>query len=152
VGLKEMVMKVRELYPKYKAVVMSNGHYIPYLFYNKVDPKEFIVKSDFAAYALAKGVRVQRYDKIYFNMPDECPTAGKKEVLYVCFGYLVPKEASLIDVIRFRDGQPAIILVEFKGGEKDRNLPQRLKYADEVDTRFLNGVIPEEYENYWPVK
>lgn len=152
VGLKEMVTKVNELYPGYKNVVMSNGHYIPYLFYNKVDPREFIAKSEFAPKSLTKGVRVIRYDKIYFNMPYECPPAGKKEVLYVCFGYQVPKNALLVHPISFRDGQPAILLVEFKGRQEAGKLPERVKYSKEEDLRFEGGLLPETYATFWPTQ
>ena len=154
VGLKEIVMRVNELYDGYDAVVMSNGHYIPYLFYNKVDPKVFIQKSEFADQALTRGVRVIRYDKIFFNMPYECPAAGKERVLYVCFGFRVPQNADLVDVIRFRDGQPAIVLVEFRP-PKERisvKLPERVEYSKDIDSRFETGVLPEDYEYYWPVQ
>jgi len=152
VGLKEMVMKVNRLSPRYKNVVMSNGHYIPYLFYNKVDPREFISKSEFAPKSLTKGVRVIRYDKIIFNMPYECPPAGKKEVLYVCFGYQVPKNAFLVDAIYFRDGQPTILLVEFKGTGELEKLPERVKYSKEEDPIFKNGLLPETYATFWPTQ
>ena len=111
--------------------MISGGHYIPYLFYNKVHPEEFIEKSNFAPRALANGVKVTKFDKIIFNMPYECPSAGKKDTLYVCFGYRVPKNANVVEVIRFRDEQPAVILVEFLPlAERDLliALPERLEY------------------------
>lgn len=150
VGLKEMVQFVNENEGDYEAIVMSNGHYIPYLFYNKVSPQEFINNSEFAAYAKASGVRVERFGKIRFNMPYECPSAGKEDTLYVCFGYLVPQQAKLLDVIRFRDQQPAIFFVEF-GEETLESLPERMEYSEFVDERFPDGVIPDTYDNFWPV-
>jgi 4-amino-4-deoxy-L-arabinose transferase-like glycosyltransferase len=154
VGLKEMVEAVNNNYDDYSNIVMSGGHYISYLFYNEVHPKEFIEKSDFAPLALANGVRVTKFDKIIFNMPYECPPAGKKGTLYVCFGYQVPQNASVVEVIRFRDEQPAIILVEFLPlSERDllMALPERLEYNKEVDLRFKEGLLPDTYENYWPI-
>ncbi|UCG55382.1 MAG: hypothetical protein JSV32_04030, partial [Dehalococcoidia bacterium] len=153
VGLQEMVEVVNQRYDDYENIVMSNGHYIPYLFHNKIHPKEFIQKSVFAPQALAGGVRVMRYDKIIFNMPYECPAAGKIDTLYVCFGYQVPQNASLVEVIRFRDNQPAIILVEFLPlAERETvALPERLEYNKEIDSRFKDGLLPSTYESYWPI-
>jgi 4-amino-4-deoxy-L-arabinose transferase-like glycosyltransferase len=150
VGLKEMVQFVNENEDKYSAVVMSHGHYIPYLFYNKVHPEEFVNNSDFAPLAKAGGVKVERFGKIYFNMPYECPPAGKEGTIYVCFGYLVPQKAKLLEVIRFRDQQPAIFFVEF-GEEQTEPLPERMEYSKDIDERFDDGVIPEEYESFWPI-
>jgi 4-amino-4-deoxy-L-arabinose transferase-like glycosyltransferase len=154
VGLKEMVEAVNNNYDNYSNIVMSGGHYIPYLFYNKVHPEEFIEKSDFAPQALANGVRVTKFDKIIFNMPFECPPAGKEDTLYVCFGYQVPKNANVVEVIRYRDEQPAIILVDFLPlTERDllMVLPERLEYNKEVDLRFKEGLLPDTYESYWPI-
>jgi 4-amino-4-deoxy-L-arabinose transferase-like glycosyltransferase len=152
-GLKEMVATVNSKYNDYSNIVMSGGHYISYLFYNKVHPKEFIEKSSFAPEALANGVKVQRFDKIIFNMPYDCPVAGKENVLYVCFGYRVPINANLVDVIRYRDGQPAIILVEFLSeNEKEQLvLPEKLEYNKDVDIRFKEGILPDNYESFWPI-
>lgn len=150
VGLKEMVDFVNKNKENYDAVVVSGGHYMPFLFYNKVDPKEFIKNSDFAERPKESSVKVERYGKIRFNMPYKCPAAGKENTLYVCFGYLVPRKAKLVDVVRFRDGQPAIFFVEFSE-EQTEVLPERMEYSQDVDERFVDGVIPEEYESYWPV-
>lgn len=150
VGLKEMVQFVNQNKDDYSAVVMSRGHYIPYLFYNRVAPREFIENSEFASEVKASGVRVERYGKINFNMPYECPPAGKEGVLYVCFGYRVPKTAKLQELIRYRDGQPALFFVTF-GEEALEELPDRMEYSADADDRFEDGVIPDDYEEYWPV-
>ena len=86
-------------------------------------------------------------------MPSECPTAGKKNVLYVCFGYKVPQAAKLIDVIRYRDNQPAIVLVEFIGMRDSlENLPERVEYWKETDKKFPAGILPDNYETLWPTQ
>ncbi len=149
VGLKEMVFAVNELSAQYENIVMSHGHYIPYLFYNKVDPKEFIAMSEFNESGYSGGVRVKKFGKINFNMPYECPDAGKINTLYVCFGYKVPKNARLVKVIRFKDDQPAIILVDF-GKKAEKSLPDKVEYSSEEDIRFENGIIPINYEIFWP--
>lgn len=153
VGLKEMVSDVNKFAGNYKSVVMSHGHYMPYLFYNKVKPSDFIKQSDFLTVAPPGGVPVARYGKIYFNMPYECPPAGKRDVLYVCFGYKVPSAAKLVDVIRYRDGQPALVLVEFVGDRKDpEKLPERVVYGTDADSRFPGGIIPDAYSSFWPIQ
>jgi hypothetical protein len=75
-------------------------------------------------------------------MPYDCPPIGQKNTLYVCFGYKVPKTGRVIEVIRYRDGLPAIILVDFN--EKQLGpLPKRLEWNEEQSKINLNG-------NYWP--
>jgi 4-amino-4-deoxy-L-arabinose transferase-like glycosyltransferase len=151
VGLREMVREVGELGSDYQNVVIQGGHYMPFLFYNKITPRDFISKSVFNDFAQANGARVKNYGKIIFNMP-ECPPAGKRDTLYVCFNYKVPKFARLVNVIRYKDGQPAIILVEFGSEASSFDLPERLEYSSEVDKRFPDGVLPDNYESLWPVK
>jgi len=128
---------------------MAKGHYMPYLFYNKVSPQEFLERSEFNELAQASGVKVKSFDKIIFNMPQDCPFAGKIDTLHVCFGYLVPQKATLVDVIFFKDGQPAIFFVEF--GKEQVDLPKRLEYSSDVDVRFKDGILPENYESFWPI-
>lgn len=152
VGLKEMVMEVNKLSGDYKNIVMTGGHYIPYLFYNKILPQDFISGSKLNDVAQANGVRAKSFGKLIFNMPD-CPTAGKRGVLYVCFGYKVPQYGRLVDVIRYRDGQPALVLVEFVGMDKaPEKLPERVEYSKDTDIRFSEGILPDNYETFWPVQ
>ncbi len=149
VGLKEMVLSVNKLESEYDNVVVSRGHYISYLFYNKIDPREFIMSSEFHPEGYSQGVRVKRYNKLVFNMPYECPKAGKVNTLYVCFGYKVPKHSRLVEVIRYKDNQPAILLVDF-GKRAEKTLPDKVEYDSEEDIRFRNGIIPTDYEILWP--
>jgi len=152
VGLKEVVLDVDRLQDNYKNVVIQGGHYISFLFYNQTLPGEFIKNSTFNDLAQANGVRVKTFGKLVFNMPD-CPNAGKIHVLYICFGYKVPVASKLIDVIRYRDGQPAILIVEFVGVRKTpEKLPERVEYSKEIDNRFLDGLLPENYATFWPTQ
>lgn len=130
VGLKEMVQVINKTYKyNYQKIVVSRGHYIPFLFYGKESPKDFIEKT---------GI----FEKLIFNMPYDCPSTGQKNVLYVCFGYKIPKAGRVIDVFRYKDGLPAIILVDFN--EKQISpLPLRLEWGEEPSEVNLNG-------NYWP--
>ena len=156
VGLGEMVNSVNKLQSGYSAVVMAHAHYMPYLFFNKVLPSDFINNSTFSEKPAGGEIRTKRYGKIYFNMPYYCPPAGKTGVLYVCFGNKVPDAAKVINVIRYRDTLPAIVLVEFEAGRNIINprhsLPERLEYMREVPKEFPLGILPENYENFWPTK
>ncbi|AKM82836.1 hypothetical protein A2422_02605 [Candidatus Woesebacteria bacterium RIFOXYC1_FULL_31_51] len=130
VGLKEMVLSINKTYKdRYQKIVVSRGHYVPFLFYGKENPNDFINK---------KGI----FEKLIFNMPYDCPPTGQKNTLYVCFGYKVPKAGRIIEVFRYKDGLPAIILVDFN--EKQFGpLPKRLEWNEEPSKINLNG-------NYWP--
>ncbi len=148
VGLKEMVESVNKNYDDYSKIVIAQGHYMPFLFYNQVDPKYFL-KESLISEDFNDGVRVKEFEKIVFNMPYDCPLAGKENILYVCFGYQIPKNSKIVDLIRYRDGQPAIILIEF--GKVDEKLPEKVNYFSEIDSRFPKGILPESYNSYWPI-
>ena len=120
VGLVEMVEGVKKKIDNYDKVVISKGHYIPFLFVNK--------KLD---------------EKLIFNMPHDCPALGQKKVLYVCFGYKVPKSARVLEVYRFKDGLPAIFLVDFNQ-KQEGSLPDRLEWGEEIPTYKLDE------KDYWP--
>ena len=153
VGLKEMAGAINnKYYSTYSNFVMSGGHYISFLFYGQVDPKVFITKAEFLTERSEKGTRIKSYEKLIFNMPYECPLAGKVHVLYVCFGYKVPAKAKVIEVFRYRDGLPAIFLAEFSKGSESASLPERMKYSEDIDVRFPNGILPDKYPSFWPAQ
>lgn len=128
VGLLEMVKAVNKNIESYEKVVVSKGHYMPFLFVNK-----------------------SLSDKLIFNMPYDCPPLGQENVLYVCFGYKVPKAARVVEVFRFKDQQPAIFLTDFnekqEGSLSDKRqdiLPDKMAWGDEVPTYKLDE------KDYWP--
>lgn len=155
VGLKEMVNAVSDkYYDKYENVVISGGHYIPFLFYSKVSPKEFLANSEIYPKSKTKWNRVARFDKYYFNMPTSCPVAGKENTLYVCFGYKIPINGQVMEVFRYRDGAPAITLVEFiplSQIDSSRVLPERLEVMKQIDGRYIDNIIPKDSESFWPM-
>lgn len=131
VGLKEMSEAVMNKYiNEYDKVVVSKGHYIPFLFYSEVDVNEFINKTGM-------------FSKIIFGMPYDCPSIGQKNVLYVCFGYKVPKAGRVVEVFRYRDGQSAIILVDFTKTQVEP-LPEKVAWGDEIPN------IKLDEKSYWP--
>lgn len=120
VGLVEMVEGVNKKIDNYDKVVISKGHYMPFLFVNK-----------------------NLDEKLIFNMPYDCPALGQKKVLYVCFGYKVPKAARVLEVYRFKDGLPALFLIDFNA-KHEGSLPARLEWGEEIPNNKLNE------KDYWP--
>lgn len=149
VGLSEMVSYTSKHKSDYKYVVISKGHYMPFIYYNLLSPDYLKNNAVFLNIAPNTGTRIQSIDNIVFNMPYDCPSAGKLNVLYACFGYRIPRNSKAINVIRFRDDQPAIVLIEF--GKTDEKLPERVEYFDN-DLRFANGILPDSYPYFWPEK
>lgn len=151
VGLKEMVEAINlRYYAKYDKIIVPRGHYMPFLFYGRIDPREFIKKAMILPRSQAQWYRIIAYDKLVFNIPYDCPSAGKERILYVCFGTKVPAKAEVLEVIRFRDGLPAITLVEFKKDLLNESLPERLERSKDIPKEFPEGIIPDNYEYYWP--
>lgn len=154
VGLREMVEFVsNKYYEDYENIVVSGGHYVPFLFYNKIHPDEFMKKAVLSSESEANWNRVEKLDKIVFNMPVSCPVAGKENVLYVCFGTKTPINGEIKEVIRYRDGLPAILLIEFiplSNIAPDRKVPERVDISVDV-SEYENNIIPKEAENFWPI-
>lgn len=120
IGLLDMVVGVNEYITSYDKVVVSRGHYMPFLFVNH-----------------------KLSDKLIFNMPYDCPSVGKKNVLYVCFGTRIPKDARVIEVYRYKDGQPALFLVDFNYPQVDP-VPEKMTIASEITN------IKLDEKDYWP--
>lgn len=131
VGLSEMVdLVLNKHFDNYEKVVVSKGHYISFLFYTQTPAKNFIDKT---------GI----FEKLIFHMPYDCPAIGQEDVLYVCFGYKVPKAGRVIEVIRYRDGLPAILLVDFNE-KQSGSLPERVEWGEDVPFYKLDE------KDYWP--
>ena len=150
-GVKEMVSSVEQLRGDYEKVVISGDPYIFFLFYNKVKPKYFIENSTILHEKLGIWERVESFDNIIFKMPMDCPKIGKKGVLYVCKGGEVPLNSIIQDVIRFKDGIPAFILLEFVPYSERVNteLPEKLQWMVETDLSYPEALLSEESERYW---
>lgn len=150
VGLKEGATSVYEkYYDKYDQIVVSGGHYISFLFYGvnleKITASDVSKSVKYLEVPPNRGSRFSELGKIKFNMPYGCPPIGHQRTLYLCFDYKIPKDARLIDVFRYKDGLPAILLIDFDG-KYIGNLPQRLEWdSNSVD----NNLILDE-KSYWP--
>lgn len=153
VGLKEMVEAINlRYYEKYDKIIVPRGHYMPFLFYGRISPQEFLKKAVFLPRTQAQWNRIVSFEKLVFNIPYDCPQAGKEKVLYVCFGTKVPAQAEVLEVIKFKDGLPVMSLIEFKKNLVKTELPERLERSKDVSSEFPDGVIPDDYEYYWPTK
>ncbi len=151
VGKKELVEAVNKFGPRYKNVVMPEDPYIFFLFYNKIKPSEFLNKGTFNEGKVGKWETVNTLGNIVFKMPTNCPKVGKVHVLYICKGQEVPRNAKIVQLIRYKDLVPAYILIEYYplSEIKDRPpLPSQLNYMVEVDRRN-DGVIPDSESRFW---
>lgn len=144
VGLREMVYSIKDNYQdRYSKIVVSGGHYVPFLFYLNIDPVEFSKNVVLTNEKIAKGYKVSEYGKFVFNMPYDCPSIGVKDTLYVCFGYKVPKGANVLEVFRYKDGLPAIFLVDFNKSGVASTLPDRMEWKEISNKDVIT-------KGYWP--
>lgn len=153
---KYMIEEVSAVQEKYKAIAISKDEFIYFLFYNKISPAQFLKDSDINPYPGASPWdRVNRLGKIFFNMPSECPKSGKSGVLYVCYGENIPQNAKVLKTFYYKDGIPAIALLEFlpisKMPAKLPPPPDKFHYMVDVETnpKALDGIIPDDYPTLW---
>lgn len=150
-GTKEMVESVGKFQEDYEKVVIKGDPYIHFLFHNKITPVEFLKSSDIELEKLGKWERVASFDKIIFKMPYDCPKIGRENVLYVCGGEEVPINSVVKDVVYYKDGKPAYILLEFVrySERKEAELPSRVHYMVETDLNFKEALLAEDSGRYW---
>lgn len=155
---KIMVQDIYKLKDQYEAAVISktDNEYIFFLFYNRINPNEFIANSDIISESHAnQWHRVNRIYNIYFKMPYDCPKSGKLNVLYICTGPNIPQNSKVLKVIRFLDNVPAYTFIEFfpisKMPQVLPNLPERLKYMVDIekDPQIPDGIIPANLNRFW---
>jgi 4-amino-4-deoxy-L-arabinose transferase-like glycosyltransferase len=150
-GVKEMILAVNQLENKFDKVVISGDPYIHFLFFNKVRPRDFLSDSEILSEKLGKWERVERFGKIIFKMPYNCPKIGKENVLYICKGEEIPQNSILHEAIYFPDGKPAFLLIEFVpySEKKDEKLPERIHRMVDTDLSYHEALLSEEIGGYW---
>jgi 4-amino-4-deoxy-L-arabinose transferase-like glycosyltransferase len=150
-GTKEMVKSARILQDNYEKVVISGDPYIHFLFHNKILPTDFLATAEIDPESLGKWERVGSFADYIFKMPYACPKIGREHVLYVCRGEDVPLNSIVKDVIYFKDGKPAYILLEFIPYSKRtaQKLPDRVHYMVETDLNFYEALLSKDSERYW---
>ena len=141
-GEKEMVQTLELLKSKYREVIIAGNPYIFSYFFNKEDPKMAQLESDeIRTNELGYRFRVKLGD--YLLMPLDCPAAGKLKTLYICKGNKIPKNSHIIKIIRYRDGQPAYIFLEFMPQVSGETPPINLNYM----TKY--GIISDQESINW---
>ena len=143
-GMHTMLSTLPTLENKYQKIVIPDSAYIYYYFYNHVDPAiawaeagQRLNKANFL------GLNLRAKIGNYLTMPIDCPSAGKLHVLYVCQGTKIAKNTKVIEVIRYRDNQPAFILLEFMAKESTLPPPKNISFMDNY------GLITGGNDLYW---
>jgi len=143
-GMREMLSLLPEFASKYRKIVIPDSAYIFYYFYNNVAPEQ---AQQEAKLRLSQGnflgLKLRKQVGEYLTTPINCPTNGQVNVLYVCQGRQIPRNSKIIKIIRFRDEQPAFILLEFTPAASPEELPKFVSFMDS------SGLISEGSENYW---
>ncbi len=152
----EMVMQVLRIKNQYTAVVIPKDEYIFFLFYGKINPKEFVSNSEIMPLNRQNPWdRVKKYSNIYFKMSSDCPESGKENVLYLCKGENIPQNSKVLKVIRYRDKVPAYTFLTFypisKMQKPPPTLPEGLKYMVDVESnpQRRDGMIDKNSSEWW---
>jgi 4-amino-4-deoxy-L-arabinose transferase-like glycosyltransferase len=147
----EMVSAVNSLKDNYEKVVLPDDSYIHFLFVQKTLPKDFQANSNIESEVLGKWERVDSFGNLIFKMPVDCPKIGRLNVLYVCKGEEIPQNSMLRKIVRYADGVPAYLLIEFVpySQRKVVDLPSGVHYMVETDLSFKEGLLSADTARYW---
>lgn len=152
-GTKAMVEYVWENKDRYDAVAIHGDDYIHFLFYEKLSPQAFTQNSHILPASEKQWDRVSSFYNIFFNMTPDCPKIGKENVLYVCRGQEIPRNATIVKTITFKDGIPAYTLITLQKMsfvKEKQPLPEHLFYmVGEEDTRYPEGIFPQTHSDLW---
>ncbi len=118
---KPLVQSLKRLEPNYNKILITKAHASPYiyvLFYTQYTPKKY--QAEGSPQDLREGGGFGKYAFTSLDCPLTDPFTkekhykGEKGVLYVNRGTcLVPKNAKLIETIRWKDGNDAFQLLEY---------------------------------------
>jgi len=146
--LSELVSDLSVIGKDYEEIVITKEPATNLFFYQKTPP--------FQVQQIMKTAGRDKWGFVYLNkfnnyifMPIDCPLQGKENVLYVCRGQQVPYNSKIIKVIRYADGLPARIFLEFVDQEprRTKELPWRIEVIPETMNKFK--LINENEKNYW---
>ena len=116
-GFKEMVNKVSLYESKYDKVVITDRYDQPYilvLFYKKFDPKKYQPQAQLTERDKFNFGTIREFDKFQFRAIDPAEIDKSPKTLFVATTQEVPKDANILDMIRFPNNEPAFIFVEAK--------------------------------------
>lgn len=152
-GYQEMVRVVWQEKNNFERVLITQDPYIHFLYQLQIPPGEFLARSEIIPTSKQQWDRIDRLDNIYFKMPVNCPKIGREDVLYVCRGVDIPRNAKILKVIRYGDELPVFTLLKFipmKPQDQGKDpLPFMLNYMVEGDTRYPEGVFPKQENRYY---
>ncbi|RJR14782.1 phospholipid carrier-dependent glycosyltransferase [Candidatus Microgenomates bacterium] len=143
-GTRALFSRLPQVAAQYEQVVIPDSLYIFYYFYNQTDPHQAwkeaesrLVQGNFLNQRLRKQVGP------YVTMPIDCPRQGKKNTLYVCFGNQIPQNSQVVDVTYYRDGQPAITLLELTQEPSNEPPPKNIDYGG------VGAILDANDTNFW---
>ncbi|MCJ7740198.1 glycosyltransferase family 39 protein [Candidatus Microgenomates bacterium] len=147
---REFVETMNELSPKYQKTVMTETPLELFLVYNQIVPTQ---ARKLLADKYADNMGFYHYNLFgdILIMPKDCPQMGKLNTLYVCKGERVPANSKILKVLRFGDGLPARVFLEFIDPKEIKTnqqiLPERLKIIPE--TQENPQILPAKEDIYW---
>lgn len=143
-GMNQMLSKLPAYEGNYEKIVIPDSTYIFYYFYNRTHPQTAWAES---ANRLDQtnflGLKLRAKIGNYLTMPVECPQQGRLHVLYVCLGNKIPLNSRVLDIVRYRDDQPAFIFLEFTTQKSLESAPKNVNFTEHF------GLIPEGESAYW---
>lgn len=144
-GEKEMGEKAAKYASEFEKTVIASDPYIFLYFFRKTDPRT--AQKESQEYVFEDELKYTKRKKVlgYDLMPMDCPFAGKVNVLYICKGTRVPLNSRVLDVVRYHDGQPHYIFLEFLPKPENLPLPENLTYMD--NEKF--ELIDEKEKRFW---
>lgn len=152
-GYQEMVEYVWQEKGNYDKVVMPVSPYIHFLYRKQISPQDFLSRAEIIPTSVQQWDRVKSLDNIIFNMQSNCPKIGRENILYVCKGLEIPRNAKVLKVVRFGDLIPAFTMLKFEAlpveKQAKEELPFMLNYMVEGDARYPTGVFAKEENRYW---
>jgi 4-amino-4-deoxy-L-arabinose transferase-like glycosyltransferase len=145
---KEYIQKLHSLAPQYPKTVLAHIPYVVFLFYEKVDPRVAPTLLQHRVVTSSGFSDLSQY-RDYIFMPNDCPTAGKLGVLYVCKGEKVPLNSTVLSVIRYKNNVPAHIFITFTEPSSNNEAYKGDRISIIESTRVEQTILPEYYSGYW---
>ncbi len=144
----EFITTLNQLAPQYPQTVIARDSHILYLFNEKVEPQEAqqLLRGNISSNGSFNSLT--KY-KDYLFMPNDCPLAGKLDVLYVCNGEKIPFNSKVQAVIRYPSNVPAKIFITFTEPTAENSLTKGDRISIMEDTIKDPKILSDEYPGYW---
>jgi 4-amino-4-deoxy-L-arabinose transferase-like glycosyltransferase len=116
-GFSEMVQKLEGYESKYEKVVITDRYDQPYilvLFYKKYDPSKYQPQAHLSERDKFNFGTVRNFDKYEFRVINPQEVDQTKNTLYIGTDQEIPKNANILDMVKFPNGEPAFIFTEGK--------------------------------------